>query len=452
MDGPIPTLSELEQQATIEGSKLQEIIDGFLESYQYGLTQDLSTMIPSYVSRLPTGKETGTYFALDLGGTNLRVAAVTLLGDGKTEVEQKTYVIPTELKVGPVENLFDWVGLGVKELHDTIFSKGIDTSKNEMSMGVTFSFPIKQTAINRGVVMKMGKSFDITGLEDRDVVELLQEACKRKDIDVRITAIVNDCVGVLVAGAYKDQNTIMSAVIGTGTNAACICQTSAIKKTEIPNNSAEYMIINTEWSIMGTTFLPFTRYDKLLDEQSSIPGFQPFEKMSSGMYLGELVRLVIVDYVKNFNLFGGELPGGMEIQYSIKAIQMSEIESDRTPEFTGILKLLTKNFNFDKIPSIEDMNILKEIVKIFTRRSSQLLAAAVASLIKFHCPEFPSVEREIRTAMDGSVYNHFHKYSFWMNKALRDIQQNKEIKKIKLVGIPDGGCIGAAITAMLYSH
>ncbi|CAG8464389.1 1253_t:CDS:2 [Acaulospora colombiana] len=328
MDEPIPTLSELVQQTTIEDSKLQGMIDDFLESFHYGLANDDSTMIPSYVSRLPTGKETGTYLSLDLGGMNLRVASVTLLGDGKTEIEQKAYVIPDELKVGPVEKLFDWIALGIKELQETLLTtaKGANDNKEEMPMGVTFSFPIRQTAINRGTVMQMGKGFKITGLVGHDVVDLLQEAFRRKGVNAHISAIVNDCVSVLVAGAYKDQNTIISAVIGTGTNAACICQTSAIKKMEFPKNSPEYMIINTEWSIMGASFLPFTRYDKLLDEQSTIPGFQPFEKMSSGMYVSELVRLVILDYVKCFNLFEGKLPGGMEIPYNFKATYMSEIE------------------------------------------------------------------------------------------------------------------------------
>jgi len=114
--------------------------------------------------------------------------------------------------------------------------------------------------------------------------------------------------------------------LGTGTNAACICESSEIKKQGFPPNFPQYMIINTEISIMGSDFLPRTKYDKILDSQSSIPGFQPFEKMVSGLYLGELVRLAIVDYVENFNLFGGKLPKGMEIPYNFSVVQMSSIE------------------------------------------------------------------------------------------------------------------------------
>lgn len=140
-------------------------------------------------------------------------------------------------------------------------------------------------------------------------------------------AIVNDTVGSLVAYAYRDQNTIASMIIGTGTNAACICETSEIKKQNFPPDSPQYMIVNNEISLMGADFLPKkTKYDKILDSQSSIPGFQPFEKMVSGRYIGELVRLAIVDYVKNYNLFDGKLPGKMEIPYSFSTVHMSEIE------------------------------------------------------------------------------------------------------------------------------
>ncbi|CAG8660841.1 12083_t:CDS:1, partial [Dentiscutata heterogama] len=142
MDEPTPTLSTLEKQMVLDRDKLQSIIEGFIIAYHHGLTKDDTTMIPSYVSRLPTGAETGTYFALDLGGTNLRVAAVTLVGDGKADIEQKKYVVPAELKVGTAENLLDWVASGVKDLLNCLGVQAENLNEKEMYMGVTFSFPI----------------------------------------------------------------------------------------------------------------------------------------------------------------------------------------------------------------------------------------------------------------------------------------------------------------------
>jgi hexokinase len=46
----------------------------------------------------PEGTEVGEYLALDLGGTNLRVCLVTLLGEGKFEVTQTKYRLTEEQK------------------------------------------------------------------------------------------------------------------------------------------------------------------------------------------------------------------------------------------------------------------------------------------------------------------------------------------------------------------
>lgn len=48
-------------------------------------------MLPTFVFGWPTGQEKGSYLAVDLGGTNLRVCHVELEGDGKFEVTQTKY-------------------------------------------------------------------------------------------------------------------------------------------------------------------------------------------------------------------------------------------------------------------------------------------------------------------------------------------------------------------------
>ncbi|CAG8690568.1 12397_t:CDS:2, partial [Funneliformis caledonium] len=179
MDEPTPSLVELEKQTAFGKRELEEILNGFSRSFRHGLDKDENTMIPSFVCRLPTGTETGTYLALDLGGTNLRVAAVTLLGDGKTEIEHKQYPIPEELKNGDAESFFNWIADGTKSLLDLPGVKAKIADK-ELYMGVTFSFPIKQTNIDKGKVMKMGKSFNVSGLVDHDVIELLRDAFDRQ--------------------------------------------------------------------------------------------------------------------------------------------------------------------------------------------------------------------------------------------------------------------------------
>nr|CAG8465278.1 2276_t:CDS:2 [Entrophospora candida] len=448
MEEPTPTLTELKEMTILDGPAVEKIMDGFLSAFNNGLTTNHFTMIPSYVSRLPTGIEVGTYLALELSDTYLRAAVVTLIGLGKTDIEHKQHEIPAELKNGNVGDLFDWVALNVKELLNDV---GCELETKALYAGINFGFPIKQTAINRCIAMPIKNGLNLMGLEGHNIVELLQAAFVRK---VQLKNMVFLFIRFFFKDIIFDQNTIISVVLGTGTNAACICTTSSITKAKFPSNAPDCMIMNTEWNLMGVEFLPFIKYDRILDMQSPFPKHKSFEKMVSGFYLGELVRLTIVDFVKTYNLFGGFLPGGMEIPYSFSILQMTEIESDRSSDAKEILNVLLKGFKFpdQKKPTKKDMRIISEIVKIYSTRSAKLSAAAIGSLIKFQCPDFPLVERDVIVAIDGSMYHKYHKYSSRMSEYLRDIQHIAEDKRTKLSDIEYGGFIGIAIIAMMYSQ
>ena len=53
--------------------------------------------IQTYVRYLPSGKETGRFLALDLGGTNFRVLLVDIGEDKKFNMESKIFPIPNEV-------------------------------------------------------------------------------------------------------------------------------------------------------------------------------------------------------------------------------------------------------------------------------------------------------------------------------------------------------------------
>ena len=64
----------------------------------------------TWVTTFPTGHETGTYLTLDLGGTNMRVCLITLTSKrGGSEVKQEKYEIPSKLKTGTADQLFDHI-------------------------------------------------------------------------------------------------------------------------------------------------------------------------------------------------------------------------------------------------------------------------------------------------------------------------------------------------------
>ena len=67
-----------------------------------------------------------------------------------------------------------------------------------------------------------------------------------------------------------------------------------------------HMVVNTEWGAFGNDGeLDFimTKWDREVDALSINPGKQIFEKMISGMYMGELIRQVLVDLMKDDLIF-----------------------------------------------------------------------------------------------------------------------------------------------------
>jgi hexokinase len=58
-------------------------------------------MIPSYVTALPSGSENTVIYALDIGGSNLRVLRNRLSGDGQVSQEKVLKkVIPQHIQTG----------------------------------------------------------------------------------------------------------------------------------------------------------------------------------------------------------------------------------------------------------------------------------------------------------------------------------------------------------------
>ena len=135
-------------------------------------------MNPTWVMALPTGYENGTYLALDMGGTNLRVCEVHLpQAKGEFDITQSKYRMPEELKTGLVDELWEYVADCVQQFveyhHD-------DENLSQMHLGFTFSYPATQDYVDHGVLQRWTKGFDIAGVEGNDVVPMFEAALAKR--------------------------------------------------------------------------------------------------------------------------------------------------------------------------------------------------------------------------------------------------------------------------------
>lgn len=132
--------------------------------------------------------------------------------------------------------------------------------------------------------------------------------------------------------AYQDNAVCFGLVLGTGTNMAVILPTKALSKTKFGDrpqswhDEAENVVVNTELSMFGKGVLPTTRWDDSLNMMHTHPDFQPLEYMISGRYLGEIVRLVLIEAIRTTGLFGGQSPQGFLEPYALESLVIAAFE------------------------------------------------------------------------------------------------------------------------------
>ncbi|KAJ6957941.1 hexokinase-1-like [Populus alba x Populus x berolinensis] len=303
-------LREFEENCGTPIGKLRQVADAMAVEMHAGLASEGGSklkMLISYVDNLPSGEENGLFYALDLGGTNFRVIRVLLGGKdgGVVKQEFEEVSIPPHLMTGSSDALFGFIATALANFVATE-SEGLHPSPGrQRELGFTFSFPVRQTSIASGNLIKWTKGFLIDDVVGQDVVGELTKAMERIGLDMRVSALVNDTIGTLAGGRYHNPDVIAAVILGTGTNAAYVERAQAIPKWHgLLPKSEKWLVINMEWGNFRSSHLPLTEYDQDLDVESLNPGEQIFEKIISGMYLGEIVRRVLLKMAEEAAFFG----------------------------------------------------------------------------------------------------------------------------------------------------
>jgi hexokinase len=180
----------------------------------------------------------------------------------------------------------------------------------------------------------MGKGFNIPSIVDAPLDVLLHEALEslHPPHPIRIMALLNDAVATLLSHAFIRPMTRMGLICGTGTNATCLCPTQYLSEAKYHQESGsraweEFVLVNTEWSMFGQDVLPVTEYDKIVDRDCGMPGFQPFEMMVSGRYIGEIVRLVCLDGITHGAWSFNCIPLGWDQKFALETKTCSVAEA-----------------------------------------------------------------------------------------------------------------------------
>ena len=273
----------------------------------------------------------------------------------------------------------------------------------------------------------------------------------------------------------------MGLIVGTGSNAAILMDLNGISASkqnsiqlpQIMDSEHTRIVINTEWSIKGT-IAPvreaglITKWDEQLDHETDDPGFMPFEYMTGGRYLGEIVRLFLFDYFVQQGARKETLPpqlckrGGLHTNY------LSDVLATDMPT-----ELLLTRVQLNLIPAdtkqwtwnVERAEIARRTARIVQRRSSYLVAAAVLGALI--CAgdfitagdEPTDVQRrmsqggaqDLIVAYTGGVIAQFPGYLEDVTRAIKNLVQrlsHPQVKQtVELAEVLNGGIIGAGVMA-----
>nr|XP_037865065.1 hexokinase HKDC1 isoform X4 [Chlorocebus sabaeus] len=427
---------------------LLDIMRRFRAEMEKGLAKDTNPtaavkMLPTFVRAIPDGSENGEFLSLDLGGSKFRVLKVQVAEEGKRHVQMESqfYPTPNEIIRGNGTELFEYVADCLAD-----FMKTKDLKHKKLPLGLTFSFPCRQTKLEEGVLLSWTKKFKARGVQDTDVVSRLTKAMRRhKDMDVDILALVNDTVGTMMTCAYDDPYCEVGVIIGTGTNA---CYMEDMSNIDLVEGDEGRMCINTEWGAFGDDGALEdirTEFDRELDLGSLNPGKQMFEKMISGLYLGELVRLILLKMAKAGLLFGGEKSSALHTKGKIETRHVAAMEKYKE----GLANTREILVDLGLEPSEADCIAVQHVCTIVSFRSANLCAAALAAILT-RLRENKKVER-LRTTVgvDGTLYKIHPQYPKRLHKVVRKLVPSCDVRFLLS---ESGSTKGAAMVTAVASR
>uniref|UniRef100_A0A0D9WIU0 Phosphotransferase n=1 Tax=Leersia perrieri TaxID=77586 RepID=A0A0D9WIU0_9ORYZ len=401
-------IEEVEHTLSTPTALLRSISDALVSEMERGLRGDIHAavrMLITYVDNLPTGNEQGLFYALDLGGTNFRVLRVQLGGKEKRVVNQQydEVSIPPHLMVGTSMELFDFIAAALAKFVDTEGDDFHLPEGRQRELGFTFSFPVHQTSISSGTLIKWTKGFSINGAVGEDVVSELSKAMERQGLDMKVTALV----------------------------------------------------INTEWGSFKSDKLPLSEFDKAMDFESLNPGEQIYEKMISGMYLGEIVRRILLKLAHDAALFGDVVPPKLEQPFVLRTPDMSAMHHDSSHDLKTVGAKL-KDIVGVPDTSLEVRYITSHICDIVAERGARLAAAGIYGILKKlgrdKMPSDGSKMPRTVVALDGGLYEHYKKFSSCLESTLTDLLGDDVASSVVTKLANDGSGVGAALLAASHSQ
>lgn len=135
-------------QEPLDISNLSVISEKLQIQFKEALAKRQYAMQPSYLYKLPTGDECGTYLVIDVGGSILRLAMVELKGRDSAE-QQPMNIVKTDtcemddaVRALKSTAFFDWIASKIDDFLPNMQKSSLQMS-SAVPVGLSWSYPVE---------------------------------------------------------------------------------------------------------------------------------------------------------------------------------------------------------------------------------------------------------------------------------------------------------------------
>ncbi len=228
------------------------------------------------------------------------------------------------------------------------------------------------------------------------------------------------------------------------------------------SSEATHVLVNTEFSMFGKNILPTTRWDVKLNASHLLPDYQPLEYLIAGGYIGEIVRLIMVEATKTAGLCGGHLPPSLSNPYALDTRTLAAIEADTSSSLALSCAIFQEHHPSSSGPATyADAYFIRQAICSVSRRSSAYFTAGVHALCSLlhemaeSAGDDEAVEcsDHVSIGCDGSVIN---KYPGYMGRSQEIMDQlitlegaKGQYKRVMFEKTNDSAVLGAGVAGAM---
>ncbi|KAM5511660.1 Hexokinase-1-like protein 2 [Fusarium oxysporum f. sp. phaseoli] len=205
------------------------------------------------------------------------------------------------------------------------------------------------------------------------------------------------------------------------------------------------ILVDAELSVVGQGIMPRekTTWDSRLDDMVPFePGVLGLELQVGGLFLGELVRQIVMDAIKLVGLFDGHLPELTQAPMSW-GLQHGAVLEVSAPADADLPQLVAKSFGLPFKPSLEDICFVRQICQAVIKRAAAYVAVSTYSM--------RSLQVLSRDAGDDGYPGFMSKSQEYLDQLQHVSSQNSGPKfgALHLQACAESSLTGVAVAALL---